>query len=147
METSVLLIFDLLQRTIKRRPDAFDKCSVFEFKNSALFLAFVFQDIKDIKREIASRIQTARPCKLSPSPRGANEFVRTNYSRVGFRQGPSRGKKNLAERTHRIEQDVFSGNGMQPAWPGRCFSPYAVRSMSRKFAERTEGLKNVCSEQ
>jgi len=43
--------FDFNQRKIKPlAPDAFDKCSVFEFKNSALFMAFAFQDIKDIKR-------------------------------------------------------------------------------------------------
>jgi len=47
---TVLLIFDSLQRTIKPRPDAFDKCRVLEIKNSALILAFAFQDIKDIKR-------------------------------------------------------------------------------------------------
>src|SRR5258708_1830552 len=31
-------------------PRAFDKCRVLEIKNSALILAFAFQDIKDIKR-------------------------------------------------------------------------------------------------
>ena len=54
------LIFDLLQRTIKPRLDAFDKCRVLEINNSALFPAFRFQDIKDIKRETVQRIQTAR---------------------------------------------------------------------------------------
>lgn len=45
---------DFHQRTIKPRPrDAFDKCPVLEIRNSALFLGFAFQDIKDIKREIA----------------------------------------------------------------------------------------------
>jgi hypothetical protein len=48
METRVLLIFDLFQRTIKPRRDAFDKCSVLEIKNPALLPAFVFRDIKDI---------------------------------------------------------------------------------------------------
>jgi len=32
------------------RRRAFDKCAVLEIKDSALFLAFAFQDIKDIKR-------------------------------------------------------------------------------------------------
>ena len=31
---------------------AFDKCPVWEIKNSGLLLGFAFQDIKDIKREI-----------------------------------------------------------------------------------------------
>jgi len=61
-------IFDFNQRTIKPRRDAFDKCSVFEFKNPALLLAFAFQDIKYIKRAGASRIQTAsRPCATAPA--------------------------------------------------------------------------------
>src|SRR5258706_6616405 len=33
-----------------KRSAVFDKCSVLEIKDSALFLAFAFQDIKDIKR-------------------------------------------------------------------------------------------------
>src|SRR6267378_6116364 len=60
--------FDFNQRKIRPRSrDAFDKCRVFEIKNSALFLAFAFQDIKDIKRESASRIQTAGPGANEPS--------------------------------------------------------------------------------
>jgi len=43
--------FDFNQRTINPRSGAFDKCAVLEIKNSALVLAFLFQDIKDIKRE------------------------------------------------------------------------------------------------
>src|SRR5258708_13385625 len=43
--------FDFNERTIKPRSGAFDKCAVLEIKNSALVLAFLFQDIKDIKRE------------------------------------------------------------------------------------------------
>src|SRR5882672_4384146 len=61
METpAVPLIFDLFQRTIKPRLDAFDKCSVLEIENSALLPAFVFRDIKDIKRERVRRIHTMR---------------------------------------------------------------------------------------
>ena len=56
METRVLLIFDLFQRTIKPRLDAFDKCRVFEIKNPALLLAFACQEIKDIKRENVLRM-------------------------------------------------------------------------------------------
>jgi hypothetical protein len=79
--------FDFNQRKIRpRRRDTFDKCRVFEIKNSALFLAFAFQDIKDIKRESASRIQTAGP--------GANEpsAVRLIFDLFGF------GNQNSAER-------------------------------------------------
>jgi len=36
---------------VPNRRRAFDKCAVLEIKNSALVLAFLFQDIKDIKRE------------------------------------------------------------------------------------------------
>jgi len=58
----VPLIFDFIQRTLKPRSDAFDKCSVLEIENSALFLAFRFQDIKDIKRRrMLSRIGAACP--------------------------------------------------------------------------------------
>ena len=49
--------FDINQRKIKPRPpDAFDKCRVFEIKNPALLLAFVCQEIKDIKRENVLRM-------------------------------------------------------------------------------------------
>src|SRR6266478_882180 len=68
---TVLLIFDLLQRTIKPRLDAFDKCRVLEIENSALFPAFRFQDIKDIKRETVQRIQTVRVAFASNRERAA----------------------------------------------------------------------------
>jgi len=43
-----------------RLPDAsFDKCPVLEIKNSALFLGFAFQDIKDIKRRRTLPVQPA----------------------------------------------------------------------------------------
>jgi len=84
----------------------------------------------------------------SPSPRGTNEFVQTNYWLVRRLGRPSpHVQKKFAERTHRIEQDVFSGNSLQAAWRGRCFSSCAVRSIFRNFAERTEELENVLSEQ
>src|SRR6266850_639021 len=61
METlTVPLIFDFIQRKFKPRQDAFDY--FLGIKNSALLLAFVSQEIKqikEIKRASASRIQTA----------------------------------------------------------------------------------------
>ena len=55
-----------LDQTGHRNPAcAFDKCSVLEIKNSALFLAIAVSDIKDIKR---GRTLSATPDQ-SPAPR------------------------------------------------------------------------------
>jgi len=93
-------IFDFNQRTIKPRRDAFDKCSVFEFKNSALFMAFAFQDIKDIKRESASRIQTAGP--------GANEPSAARLIYSGFGNQNSTGCLGFSQRSNKKSKSGLS---------------------------------------
>src|SRR5882672_2638135 len=45
------------EKTPTRTGTAFDKCSILEIKNSADVPGFVKKDIKDIKRETASRIE------------------------------------------------------------------------------------------
>jgi hypothetical protein len=57
--------FALAQRKPQpRRFAAFDKCRVFEIKNSALLLDFSLQDIKDIKRDSALEHDPREPGDL-----------------------------------------------------------------------------------
>src|SRR5258705_12764586 len=67
-------------------PRAFDKCSVLEIKNSALFLAFAFQDIKDIKRRI-SIPRAGDDCRelafASPFENSTNELKEGQSARSG----------------------------------------------------------------
>ena len=134
-----------------KRSAVFDKCPVLEIKDSALFLAFAFQDIKDIKRRRTLPVQPAGGYDHDSCTDGA---------------GRSSGAINLRPRDAKAPGmksngfDYFQTDSRQSAgflifnqsFYSSCFAPtrfagWAGRSCAKqgsKFAERTEG-RTICS--
>jgi len=92
-----------------RLPDAsFDKCSVLEIKNSALFLAIAVSDIKDIKRgqtfsatlERPGRDVERRSARLIIDYFGKSKTPRPSWQ-TSFRKSNKSNKSNTAERFRR----------------------------------------------
>ncbi len=119
---------------VPNRRRAFDKCAVLEIKDSALFLAFAFQDIKDIKRRrrvprSASRVG-GTPTRLSACLRSALAVRHFKNSPIELKEG----------------QNLRCGNSLRKCGtdePFRCFSPNAARGTLQNSPNELKETRNV----